>query len=309
MTRAASRAGPRGKPDRWWATARPATRSTPPMPASGRAGSRASSAARRGRTRSPASSSSGSSGLVYFVAFLIAARQFAPLIGHHGLLPADAFLDHVARASGSRAAGFWELPSVFWLGASDAALRAAAWIGVVLSLFVLAGATNCVRPGSRSGRALSLVRPRRPDFFYGYGWEFQALRDRLPRPIFLCPLTTLGPFPEVAARRRPSSFSFAGSPPRIMLGAALIKLRGDPCWRDLTCLVYHYETQPNPNPLAWLLHQAPPWFHAFGVLANHAVEIVAPFFAFGPRRARHVAERGDESPFRSRSSSAATSRS
>ncbi len=36
-----------------------------------------------------------------------------------------------------------------------------------------------------------------------------------------------------------------------MLGAGLIKLRGDPCWRDLTCLVYHYETQPNPNPLSW----------------------------------------------------------
>ena len=52
---------------------------------------------------------------------------------------------------------------------------------------------------------------------------------------------------------------------RIMLGAGLIKLRGDPCWRDLTCLFYHYETQPNPNPLSWYLHQLPPWFHRLGV--------------------------------------------
>ena len=36
---------------------------------------------------------------------------------------------------------------------------------------------------------------------------------------------------------------------RIMWGAGLIKLRGDPCWRDLTCLDFHFETQPIPNPL------------------------------------------------------------
>jgi len=39
-----------------------------------------------------------------------------------------------------------------------------------------------------------------------------------------------------------------------MLGAGLIKIRGDECWRNLTCMNYHYETQPNPNPLSWLLH-------------------------------------------------------
>jgi hypothetical protein len=32
-----------------------------------------------------------------------------------------------------------------------------------------------------------------------------------------------------------------------MLGAGLIKLRGDVCWRDLTALDYHFETQPIPG--------------------------------------------------------------
>ena len=68
----------------------------------------------------------------------------------------------------------------------------------------------------------------------------------------------------------------------------MIKLRGDACWRDLTCLRYHYETQPLPNPLSWLLHQAPNWFHALEALGNHAVELVVPFLLFGPRRLRHV---------------------
>src|SRR2546428_12572463 len=74
-----------------------------------------------------------------------------------------------------------------------------------------------------------------------------------------------------------------------MLGAGLIKLRGDACWRELTCLIYHYETQPIPNPLSRVLHFMPPWFHKAGALSNHLTELVAPWFAFGPRLARVLA--------------------
>jgi len=51
----------------------------------------------------------------------------------------------------------------------------------------------------------------------------------------------------------------------------------------------HYETQPLPNPLSPLLHFMPHAFHVAGVLFNHAAELAAPWFVFGPRRARHVA--------------------
>ena len=44
---------------------------------------------------------------------------------------------------------------------------------------------------------------------------------------------------------------------RIMLGSGLIKLRGDECWRTLTCLDYHFETQPIPNPISRWLHFLP----------------------------------------------------
>src|SRR5262249_39343759 len=76
---------------------------------------------------------------------------------------------------------------------------------------------------------------------------------------------------------------------RIMLGAGLIKLRGDSCWRDLTCLYYHYETQPIPNPLSWWLHFRPHWFQKFGAFWNHFVELIVPWFAFWPRISRHIA--------------------
>src|SRR5207247_1587575 len=73
------------------------------------------------------------------------------------------------------------------------------------------------------------------------------------------------------------------------LGAGLIKLRGDSCWRHLTCLYYHYETQPLPNPLSRWFHFKPHWFQKGGVLFNYLAELAAPWFAFWPRAARHVA--------------------
>src|SRR5262249_40323315 len=66
-------------------------------------------------------------------------------------------------------------------------------------------------------------------------------------------------------------------------------LRGDPCWRDLTCLVYHYETQPIPNPISWWLNAQPRWFHVVGAGFNFLVELAAPLFAFWPRLARLIA--------------------
>ena len=74
-----------------------------------------------------------------------------------------------------------------------------------------------------------------------------------------------------------------------MFGAGLIKIHGDSCWRDLTCLYYHYETQPIPSPLSWWLHFRPHWFHQFGVAWNHFIELIVPWFAFWPRLARHIA--------------------
>jgi hypothetical protein len=74
-----------------------------------------------------------------------------------------------------------------------------------------------------------------------------------------------------------------------MFGAGLIKLRGDTCWTDLTCLAYHYETQPNPGPLSPYFHAAPLWFHKLGTGFNHLVEVLAPFGVFGPQRLRAAA--------------------
>jgi Lipase maturation factor len=76
---------------------------------------------------------------------------------------------------------------------------------------------------------------------------------------------------------------------RVEFGAGLIKLRGDRCWRDLTCLRYHHETQPMPGPLSWFFHRLPVPLHRAEVLANHVAQLVAPLVLFAPQPAASIA--------------------
>jgi len=224
-------------------------------------------------------------GFVYLIAFLAAANQIAPLVGEHGLLPGSLFLERVAGHFESRGAGFLQLPSLFWVSSSDGFMIGAAWVGVGLSAVVTLGYANAVLMTVLWALYMSFIHIGQD--WYGYGWEIQLLETGF-LAIFLCPLFDGRPFP----RRPPPRlviWLFRWLIFRIMLGAGLIKLRGDPCWRDLTCLYFHYETQPIPNPLSWWLHFRPHWFHEFGALWNHFIELVVPWFAFFPRTARHIA--------------------
>jgi hypothetical protein len=225
-------------------------------------------------------------GLVYLFAFLAAARQNGPLLGPNGLLPATDYLARVTAGAGSRADAFESIPTLFfWVTPTDGALRAVAWIGVVLALAVCAGATNAILQILLWALYMSIVHVGQ--IFYGYGWEIQLLETGF-LAVFLCPTKSISPFP-TSGPPITVIVLFRWLACRIMLGAGLIKLRGDPCWRDLTCLVYHYETQPIPHPLSYLIHRLPRWIHAIGVLFNHLVELVVPFFVFGPRPARLAA--------------------
>jgi hypothetical protein len=220
---------------------------------------------------------------VYLAAFVSLAVQLEPLLGSRGLLPVTQLLAFSHARLGAEA--YWRLPSFFWLGASDLTLKLACYAGVVLSAAALLGVTNAILQLALWALYLSFVHVGQ--IFYGYGWEIQLLETGL-LAVFLCPARSIRPLPATATPKivigllRWLIF-------RVMVGAALIKLRNDPCWRDLTCLDYHFETQPNPSPLSWWFHRAPSLVHSIGVLFNHVVELVVPWFAFGWRRYRHPA--------------------
>jgi Lipase maturation factor len=223
-------------------------------------------------------------GVVYLFAFLGILFQGLPLLGEHGLTPAAVWVERLARAGQT----FWDVPSIFLLDASDAALRAWAIVGVVLAAALALGYANLP-----SLAVLWLIYgsyERVGQLWFGFGWEIQILETTVlaaclvhpwdPRPL------RAGPPPLLAiVLMRWLTF-------RIMLGAGLIKLRGDPCWTALTCLDAHFETQPIPNPLSPWFHGLPHGVLAAGVVVNHIVEIVLPWFAFGPRRLRLIAALG-----------------
>ncbi len=70
---------------------------------------------------------------------------------------------------------------------------------------------------------------------------------------------------------------------RVEFGAGLIKLRGDLCWRKLTCLDFHHETQPMPGPLSWFFHHLPKPLHRVEVAANHVTQLLVPVLLFTPQ--------------------------
>jgi hypothetical protein len=214
--------------------------------------------------------------LIYLVAFLVAANQFVPLTGEHGLLPAPTFIRHVP---------FRYAPSLFYLAPFDWAFRCAAWAGVALALVAFFGLA--ARRGALLAAApwallwllyLSFVNVGQT--FYGFGWETLLLETGF-LAIF------------VGSRRTEPSIVLIWLLRwllfRLMFGAGLIKVRGDPCWRDLSCLDYYFETQPIPNPLSWYFHWLPAPVHHAGVALNHFAELVVPFGFFAPAPVSAVA--------------------
>lgn len=224
-------------------------------------------------------------GAIYAVAFLVAINQIVPLIGEKGLLPVGIFLERVSDPSGSPGAGFVRLPSLFWFAHSDATLLTAAWIGFALSCVVLAGFANALMLAILWFLYMSFVHVGQE--WYGYGWEIQLLETGF-LAIFLCPLFDLRPFPK-RPPPMPVISLFRWLIFRIMLGAGLIKIRGDDVWRNGTALYYHFETQPLPGPLSRWFHFLPRAVLKTGVWFNFLAELAAPWFVFWPRLGRHLA--------------------
>jgi hypothetical protein len=224
-------------------------------------------------------------GFVYAVAFLVAINQIVPLIGSNGLLPIDVYFKQVSVALGSAGAGFVRLPSVFWLWHSDTALLITAWIGFLLSCIVVAGYANVPLLTLLWLLYMSFVHAGQD--WYGYGWEIQLTETGF-LAIFLCPLLDLRPFPKYAPPM-PILILFRWLTFRIMLGSGLIKFRGDVTWRNATALYYYFETQPIPGPLTRWFHFFPHTLLRIGVWFNWLAELVAPWFIWWPRLARHIA--------------------
>lgn len=212
----------------------------------------------------------------YLVAYLTAVNQFRPLLGERGLTPIPAYLRRVP---------FRQAPSLFQLRYSDRLFAAVSWTGVAVAAALLAGLGDVVPLGAAMALwavlwALYVSIVNVGQTWYGFGWEsllceagFLAIflgNARVAPPVLIMWLLRWLLF-------------------RLEFGAGLIKMRGDRCWRDLTCLYYHHETQPMPGPLSRRFHLLPGPLHRIEVAANHVTQLIVPFALFAPQPYASVA--------------------
>ncbi|MFI2619075.1 lipase maturation factor family protein [Streptomyces sp. NPDC018584] len=207
---------------------------------------------------------------LYLVAFLGAALQFRALIGERGMLPVPRYVERVP---------FRRAPSLFQLHYSDRFFALCAWTGCAVAVALLAGADGLLPLWGAMvlwlipwALYLSIVNVGQT--WYGFGWESLLLEvgflavflgnDEVAPPVLVLFLLRWVLF-------------------RVEFGAGLIKMRGDACWRELTCLYFHHETQPMPGPLSWFFHHLPKPVHRVEVAANHVTQLFVPFLLFTPQ--------------------------
>jgi lipase maturation factor 1 len=74
---------------------------------------------------------------------------------------------------------------------------------------------------------------------------------------------------------------------KLMFSSGCVKLAsGDPTWRHLTALTFHYFTQPLPTWIGWYANQLPLGFQKFSCVVMFAIELGAPFLILAPRQVR-----------------------
>ncbi|MFE2087626.1 lipase maturation factor family protein [Streptomyces sp. NPDC059460] len=207
---------------------------------------------------------------IYLVGFLAAALQFRALIGERGMLPVPEFLRRTD----------WRLaPGLFRLHYSDRFFAAVAWTGCALAVALIAGVDSYVPLWAAMllwllPWALYLSIVQVGQLWYAFGWESLLLETGF-LAVFLGNADTAPPV-LVLWLLRWVLF-------RVEFGAGLIKIRGDECWRKLTCLYFHHETQPMPGPLSWFFHRLPRPVHRVEVAANHVTQLLVPVLLFTPQ--------------------------
>lgn len=224
-------------------------------------------------------------GLIYTVAFLSLWHQLIPLFGTDGILPADLFINRLTENLGGSWGAFRQIPSLFLFVHSEPLMAALCIVGLVLAIALLTGFANLPMLFALWAIYLSFVNIGQR--FYSFGWE-SLLLEATFLAFFMVQLLDPRPFPRRCAPPLVIIWAYRWLVFRVMFGAGLIKLRGDSCWWELTCLHYHYETQPIPNPLSYWLHHMPSWFHRFGVFWNHVIEIPVPFLVLGTPLMRRI---------------------
>ena len=197
-------------------------------------------------------------GVIHLLAFGALWQQLPGLIGSSGIQPVT----------------------------TDTTLHLLCGLGLVVALLLTAG----ILP--RACAMLLWMLYLRLSFiatpFLDFQWDTLLLETTF-FSIFWLPWKKCGSGP-TAAERSPFRWGLWFLLFKLMfLSGATKLLSGDPSWRDLTALNYHYQTQPLPNWISWYVYHLPSWCHTSSSILTLLIELLVPFWIFAGRRLRHIA--------------------
>ena len=221
-------------------------------------------------------------GLIYFSAFYSLLFQIKGLIGPDGILPASDYLQAVASALPAQK--FWFAPTLFWFSASDRALIAFCWLGVVASILVVLNIWPRASLLVCFACFLSFVCAAQD--FSNYQSDGMLLEAGFIA-LFFAPAGFLPGLGRANPPSRASLFLLQWEWFRIYFESGVAKLAsGDVAWRKFTAMDDYYQNGPLPTWIGWYVQQLPHWFHASAVVYTLVTELVLVWMLFLPRRFR-----------------------
>lgn len=223
-------------------------------------------------------------GLCFLFAFISLWMQLDGLLGSQGLLPAGEMME---QGRSSPQVSVWQMPTLLWWGAPDAALHALCAAGTLAAVLLTFGLVPLGALAVCFIAYLSLILPG--GIFFNYQWDILLLETAFVA-MFLAPLQWRLRRGHDRPVPRLGLFLAKALLFKVMLMSGVVKLTsGDPTWFELTALNFHYWTQPLPTAIAWFSEQSPPWAKQAAVAVTLFIEMVVPFFIWAPRRLRLAA--------------------
>lgn len=226
-------------------------------------------------------------GLIYLIAIWSWWTQIDGLIGSNGILPAASFVEAAKEQLGGSA--IWNAPSLFLItGASDSTLHGFCFLGMALSVLVIAGVLQ--GPLLLGLWLIYLSLSQVGGVFMGFQWDALLLETGLLATLFAPWRLWSGPrrVSPVVPRLATGLLWFLVF--KLMFLSGFVKLASlDDHWWNLTALTFHYETQPIPHVGGWWAHQLPLWLQKTCVGLTYVIELGFPFLIFLGRWPRRIA--------------------
>ncbi len=221
-------------------------------------------------------------GLIYYSAFFSLVFQIRGLIGPHGILPANEYLQAVAERFGH--AGYWYAPTLLWFSSGPQMLKDLCWVGMIASVLLVLNIWPRGMLAVCLVCFLSFVSAAQD--FSGYQSDGMLLEAGF-LSLFLAPSGFSPGWGQTQPPSRASLFLLVWECFRIYFESGVAKIvGGDPEWRNFTALDEYYQNGPLPTWIGWHMEHLPHWFHTATAFGTLALELALVWMMFLPRRFR-----------------------